>query len=119
MAAARQPVQRAGQAGPIPVRTTIFEPMSARAAALGAINLGQGFPDSAGPLSVRQAAARAILEGPHQYPRMRGTDALRAAVAAHYAAGQGLAFDPASDIVITSGATEALACAILALLAPG
>jgi aspartate/methionine/tyrosine aminotransferase len=105
--------------GPIPVRTTIFEQMSALAAARGAINLGQGFPDSAGPESVRQAAARAILEGPHQYPRMRGTDALRQAVAAHYAAGQGLSFDPAIDIVVTSGATEALACAILALLSPG
>jgi aspartate/methionine/tyrosine aminotransferase len=105
--------------GQIPVRTTIFELMSAKAVAAGAINLGQGFPDSAGPSSVRAAAARAILEGPHHYPRMRGTDALRAAVSGHYAASQGLAFDPAADIVVTSGATEALAAAILALLAPG
>lgn len=106
-------------AGPIPVKTTIFEFMSARAAATGAINLGQGFPDGAGPDSVRAAAARAILEGPHHYPRMRGTDALRAAVSGHYAATQGLAFDPATDIVVTSGATEALAAAILALVRPG
>jgi aspartate/methionine/tyrosine aminotransferase len=105
--------------GPIPVKTTIFEFMSARAAATGAINLGQGFPDGAGPQSVRAAAARAILDGPHHYPRMRGTDALRTAVAGHYAATQGLAFDPAHEIVVTSGATEALASAILALLAPG
>jgi aspartate/methionine/tyrosine aminotransferase len=105
--------------GPIPVRTTIFEQMSARAAASGAINLGQGFPDSAGPDSVRAAAARAILEGPHHYPRMRGTDALRAAVASHYGVTQGLALDPATDIVVTSGATEALAASILALVRPG
>jgi N-succinyldiaminopimelate aminotransferase len=107
------------QAGPIPVKTTIFEFMSARAAATGAINLGQGFPDGAGPESVRMAAARAILDGPHHYPRMRGTDALRAAVAGHYAATQGLRFDPTTDIVVTSGATEALAAAILALVRPG
>jgi N-succinyldiaminopimelate aminotransferase len=77
--------------GPIPVRTTIFEQMSARAVATGAINLGQGFPDSAGPPSVREAAARAILDGPHHYPRMRGTDALRAA-GILYAATQGLSY---------------------------
>ena len=106
-------------AGPIPVKTTIFEFMSARAAATGAINLGQGFPDGAGPESVRAAAARAILDGPHHYPRMRGTDALRAAVSGHYAATQELAFDPATDIVVTSGATEALAASILALVRPG
>lgn len=106
-------------AGPIPVRTTIFEQMSARAVATGALNLGQGFPDAAGPASVREAAARAILAGPHHYPRMRGTDALRGALADHYAATQGLAFDPAAEIVVTSGATEALAATILALLAPG
>lgn len=93
--------------------------MSARAAATGALNLGQGFPDSAGPDSVRQAAARALLEGPHHYPRMRGTDALRESLAHFYAATQGLGCSPATDIVVTSGATEALAAAILALLAPG
>ena len=106
-------------AGQIPVRTTIFEFMSARAGQTGAINLGQGFPDAAGPLSVRQAAARAILEGPHHYPRMRGTEPLRAALASHYGATQNIACDPATEIVVTSGATEALAAAILALLSPG
>jgi len=105
--------------GLIPVRTTIFEQMSARAVATGAINLGQGFPDSAGPASVREAAARAILDGPHHYPRMRGTDALRAQLSAFYAETQGLTYAPGTDIVVTSGATEALASAILALLAPG
>jgi aspartate/methionine/tyrosine aminotransferase len=103
----------------IPVRTTIFETMSALAVRHGAINLGQGFPDGAGPPSVREAAARAILSGPHHYPRMRGTDALREAVARHYARTQSLGFDPATEIVVTSGATEALAAAILALVAPG
>lgn len=105
--------------GPIPVRTTIFEAMSAKAVATGAINLGQGFPDAAGPESVRQAAARAMLEGPHQYPRMRGTDALRGAISRHYVATQGIGFDPGTEIVVTSGATEALAAAIFALLSAG
>ena len=103
----------------IPVRTTIFEDMSGRARAKGAINLGQGFPDSAGPASVREAAARAIMDGPHQYPPMRGTEALRSSLAAFYASTQQLHYDPASEIVVTSGATEALACAVLALLRPG
>lgn len=103
----------------IPVRTTIFEHMSAKAAANGAFNLGQGFPDSCGPEAVREAAARAMRDGPHQYPRMRGTDALRGALSGFYADTQGLAFDPGTDIVVTSGATEALASAILGLVEPG
>jgi aspartate/methionine/tyrosine aminotransferase len=106
-------------AGPIPVRTTIFETMSARAAARGAINLGQGFPDCAGPRSVRDEAARLMLTGPHHYPRMRGTDALRAALAGFYADTQRHGFDPAADIIVTSGATEALAATILALVSAG
>lgn len=106
-------------AGPIPVATTIFEKMSALAVANNAINLGQGFPDAAGPPSVREAAARALLDGPHHYPRMRGTDRLREAIAGHYAATQALNFDPAQGIVVTSGATEALAASILALVHPG
>ncbi|TPE61084.1 aminotransferase class I/II-fold pyridoxal phosphate-dependent enzyme [Sandaracinobacter neustonicus] len=105
--------------GPIPVRTTIFEFMSAKAAALGAINLGQGFPDASGPASVRAEGARLMLEGPQQYPRMRGTDGLRTALAAFYAETQGLALDPATDIVVTSGGTEAIAATLLALLSPG
>lgn len=105
--------------GPIPVRTTIFEFMSAKAAALGAINLGQGFPDASGPASVRAEGARLMLEGPHQYPRMRGTDGLREALATFYADTQGLKLDAATDIVVTSGATEAIAATLLALLSPG
>lgn len=105
--------------GPIGPRVTVFEEMSALAEAHGAINLGQGFPDGAGPESLRAAAARAIVDGPHHYPRMRGVPALRAALARFYAGTQGLALDPETDIVVTSGATEAIAAAILALLAPG
>ncbi|WP_328831069.1 aminotransferase [Thermaurantiacus tibetensis] len=105
--------------GPVPPGTTIFEEMSALAARHGAINLGQGFPDAAGPDSVRQAAARFVADGPHHYPRMRGVPELRQALARFYAETQGLAFDPETEIVVTSGATEALAAAILALVAPG
>lgn len=105
--------------GPIGPRVTVFEEMSALAEAHGAINLGQGFPDSAGPDGLRAAAARAIEAGPHHYPRMRGVPALRAALARFYAATQELSLDPETDIVVTSGATEAIAAAILALLAPG
>lgn len=98
--------------------TTIFEAMSARARATGAVNLGQGFPDGNGPADVLQAAARALLAGPNQYPPMAGLPELRAGVAAHYAVHQGLELD-ASEVIVTSGATEALAAAILALVSPG
>jgi N-succinyldiaminopimelate aminotransferase len=99
--------------------TTIFETMSGLARELGAVNLGQGFPEADGPLAVREAAARAILDGPNQYPPMRGTMQLREALAAHYAHWQGVMLDPAREIVVTSGATEALAAALLAVLNPG
>jgi N-succinyldiaminopimelate aminotransferase len=99
--------------------TTIFERMSGLARQHGAINLGQGFPDDQGPLPVREAAARALIEGSNQYPPMRGLPELRAAVAGHYRRTQGLDLDPDTEIVVTSGATEALAAAFLALIAPG
>ena len=99
--------------------TTIFEDMSARARANGAINLGQGFPDAAGPEDVRQAAAEAALNGWNQYPPMRGLPELRAAIADHYGAHQGLSADPETEIVVTSGATEALAASILGLVSAG
>jgi aspartate/methionine/tyrosine aminotransferase len=99
--------------------TTIFTVMSGLARELGAINLGQGFPDSQGPEAVRRAAAEAVMNGDNQYPPMTGLPALRQAVAAHYARRQGLDLDWASEVTITSGATEALACAILALTKPG
>ncbi len=98
--------------------TTIFEAMSARARETGAVNLGQGFPDGRGPDDVLQAAADALLTGSNQYPPMLGLPALREAVAAHYAAHQGLDLDP-QEVIVTSGATEALAAALLALVSPG
>jgi N-succinyldiaminopimelate aminotransferase len=98
--------------------TTIFELMSGLAREHGAVNLGQGFPDSEGPEDVRAAAARATLEGPNQYPPMLGTPALRQAVADHYTRTQGLSL-AAEQVVITAGATEALAAAFLALVSPG
>jgi len=98
--------------------TTIFEYMSAKAREFGAINLGQGFPDSNGPPDVVEAAARALTARSNQYPPSRGLPELREAVAAHYARHQGLDFAP-DQITVTSGATEALAAAILALVTPG
>ncbi len=99
--------------------TTIFERMSGLARQHGAINLGQGFPDDQGPLPVREAAARALIEGSNQYPPMRGLPELRAAVAGHYARRQGMELDPDTEITVTSGATEALAAAFLSLISPG
>lgn len=99
--------------------TTIFEEMSQLARTHEAINLGQGFPDEAGPEDVRRKAAEAVLDGYNQYPSMMGTPELRAAIAAHYARHQGFALDAASEVLVTSGATEALAASILGLVAPG
>ena len=98
--------------------TTIFETMSARARATGAINLGQGFPDGRGPADVLAEAARALLEESNQYPPMAGTPALRQAVADHYRAHHDLDLSP-SEVIVTSGATEALAATIFALVSPG
>jgi len=98
--------------------TTIFEVMSGLARDHRAVNLGQGFPDSEGPEDVREAAARALMSGPNQYPPMLGLPILREAVAAHYRRHQGLALSP-DQVIITAGATEALAAAFLALVAPG
>ena len=98
---------------------TVFEEMSGLARTLGALNLGQGFPDDPGPEAVRAKAADAILNGYNQYPPMAGLPELRAAVAGHYARTQGLDLEPASEITITSGATEALAAAFLGLIEPG
>jgi len=98
--------------------TTIFEAMSARARATGAINLGQGFPEAQGPADIIDAAARALVEKSNQYPPMIGLPDLRQAVAAHYAEHQGLDLSP-DEVVVTSGATEAIAAALLALVSPG
>jgi len=99
--------------------TTIFETMSARARATGAINLGQGFPDSGWPRDVLAVAADALLTGDNQYPPMPGLPALRSAIAGHYQLHQGVTLDWQSEVTVTSGATEALAAAILALVTPG
>lgn len=99
--------------------TTIFTVMSALSAEHGAINLGQGFPDENGPADVREAAARAAIDGPNQYPPMMGLPALRQAVAAHNKRFYGLDVDWQSQVLVTSGATEALTASLLALLRPG
>jgi aspartate/methionine/tyrosine aminotransferase len=99
--------------------TTIFAVMSGLARELGAINLGQGFPDEPGPRAIREKAAQELLHGDNQYPPMPGLPELRQAVAAHYRRTQALELDWATEITVTSGATEALACAFLALLQTG
>jgi N-succinyldiaminopimelate aminotransferase len=101
------------------IGTSVFEVMSRLAREREAVNLGQGFPDDPGPRDVRAMAAEAALEGWNQYPPMLGLPELRAAVARHYQRFQGLALDPESEIMVTSGATEALAGALLALIEPG
>jgi N-succinyldiaminopimelate aminotransferase len=99
--------------------TTIFAEMSALAVQAGAINLGQGFPDSDGPPEVVDAAIAAIRAGDNQYPPGIGVPALRAAVAEHQARFWGLTFDPDHEVLVTAGATEAVAAALLALLEVG
>lgn len=98
---------------------TIFETMSRLAMETGAINLGQGFPDDLGPEKLRQAAAEAVVEGPSQYPPMMGIPELRQAVAAHNKRFYDLDVDWQSEVMITSGATEALTDCMLALIEPG
>ena len=100
--------------------TSIFAEMSARAVATGSINLGQGFPDRDGPIEIAQAAADAILAGRgNQYPPGPGIPELRHAIAAHAERFYGLRYDPADEVLVTTGATEAIAAAMLALVEPG
>jgi N-succinyldiaminopimelate aminotransferase len=99
--------------------TTIFTTMSELGAEFGAVNLGQGFPDDNGPDDVRKVAAEALLNGDNQYPPMLGTPGLRTAVAAHNKRFYGLDIDPRQGVLVTSGATEALAACILGLTNPG
>ena len=100
--------------------TTIFAEMSARAVATGSINLGQGFPDTDGPGEIAQAAADAILHGRgNQYPPGPGIPELRAAIADHQQRFYGLAYDPDTEVLVTAGATEAIAAALIALVEPG
>jgi N-succinyldiaminopimelate aminotransferase len=100
------------------METSVFERMSLAAAKYGAVNLGQGFPDFGWPPEILEAAAKAVVEGSNQYAPSRGLPALREAVAAHYKRHQGLDLSP-ENICVTSGATEALAAAILATVEPG
>jgi len=93
--------------------------MSRLAREHAAVNLGQGFPDDPGPLDVRQKAAEAVVTGWNQYPPMMGLPELRQAIAVHYRRFQGLDLDPDAEIMVTSGATEALAGALMALIEPG
>ncbi|MHC3471613.1 pyridoxal phosphate-dependent aminotransferase [Streptomyces sp. 7R007] len=100
--------------------TTIFAEMSALALQTGAINLGQGFPDTDGPEEVREAAVRALRDGRgNQYPPGPGVPELRAAIAAHQERRYGLTYDPGTEVLVTAGATEAIAASLLALLEPG
>jgi len=102
-----------------PFGTTIFAEMSAIAVRTGAVNLGQGFPDTDGPPEMLDAAAKALRSGRNQYPPGPGIPELRAAVAAHQRRFWGLQYDPDGEVLITAGATEAIASAILALCEPG
>jgi N-succinyldiaminopimelate aminotransferase len=99
--------------------TTIFAEMSALATRTGAINLGQGFPDTDGPAEVLEAAVAAMREGHNQYPPGPGIPALREAVAAHQRRFHGIELDPDGEVLVTTGATEAIAAALLALCEPG
>ncbi len=94
--------------------------MSARAVATNSVNLGQGFPDVDGPPGIARAAADAVLAGKgNQYPPATGIPELRNAVARHQQRFYGLRYDPDTEVLITAGATEAIAAALLALLEPG
>jgi N-succinyldiaminopimelate aminotransferase len=99
--------------------TTIFAEMTALAQRTGAINLGQGFPDTDGPTSVLDAAVDAIRSGRNQYPPGAGVPELREAIAEHQERFYGLAVDPATQVLVTAGATEAIATTLLALVEPG
>lgn len=113
----RRTAAGAGLVGPDgSIHPTIFAEMSALAARTGAINLGQGFPDEDGPAEVLEAARAAIANGVNQYPPGRGMPDLLAAVAEHQHRFYGLRLDPGRDVVVTAGATEALAAALLALV---
>lgn len=98
--------------------TTVFEVMSGLARQHDAINLGQGFPDAPGPEALRRVAAEAVLNGPNQYPPSRGVPALRVAVVEHYRRLQQVDLS-VDGVVVTSGATEAIAAALFAHVCPG
>ena len=102
-----------------PFGSTIFGRISGLAAQVGAVNLGQGFPDTEGPAEVREAAAHALLHGDNQYPPPNGTPLLREAIARHRAEHFGVEVDAGSGVLVTHGATEGIASCLLALCEPG
>ena len=102
-----------------PFTTTIFATMSELATATNSVNLGQGFPDTDGPDELKEVAAEAIRHGNNQYPPSAGIPELRRAVAAHQRAWYGLELDPDTEVLVTVGATEAIAATLLALCEPG
>src|SRR5690606_4043193 len=101
-----------------PLRSTIFAEMTALAVQTGAVNLGQGFPDTDGPAAMLAVARTAIADGVNQYPPGPGFPDLRRAIAAHRLARYGTELDPESDVLVTVGATEAISAALLALVEP-
>jgi N-succinyldiaminopimelate aminotransferase len=102
-----------------PYATTVFAEMSALAARVGAVNLGQGFPDEDGPPAMLKAAQDAIAEGVNQYPPGIGIAPLREAVAAQRKRHFGVEYDPDTEVLVTVGATEAIAAAVIGLVEPG
>lgn len=98
---------------------TIFEEMTTLALSTGAINLGQGFPDEDGPVEIKEAAQAAIAAGANQYAPGKGILGLREAIAVHQQRFYGLEPDPQGEIIVTTGATEAIAASVLALVGPG
>jgi len=102
-----------------PYAVTIFAEMSALAAQIGAVNLGQGFPDEDGPAAMLRAAQNAIADGINQYPPGLGIAPLRAAIAAQRNRRYGITYNPDTEVLVTVGATEAIAAAVLGLVEPG
>ncbi len=102
-----------------PYAVTIFAEMSALAARIGAVNLGQGFPDEDGPAAMLETAQRAIADGVNQYPPGLGIAPLREAIAAQRLRRYGITYDPDTEVLVTVGATEAIAAAVFGLIEPG
>ena len=103
----------------MPYTTTVFAEMSALAARIGAVNLGQGFPDEDGPPAMLEAARQAIADGVNQYPPGLGIAPLREAIAADRQRKYGITHDPDREVLVTVGATEAIAAAVIGLVEPG
>ena len=102
-----------------PYAVTIFAEMSALAARIGAVNLGQGFPDEDGPAAMLAAAKKAIADGVNQYPPGLGIPELREAIAEQRSRRYGTEYDPDTEVLVTVGATEAIAASVLGLVEPG